>query len=150
MPQSLDRVIVHVVFGTKGRWRFIDDNVRPRLHAYLATVVRSIGNDCIRVGGVADHVHIALALGRTVTVAETVERAKTSATQWIRRQGPEFRKFAWQRGYAVFSVSPRDLNTLVAYIDGQAEHHARRSFEDEYVGFLRQYGIEFDEQHIWS
>ena len=73
MPQSLGLVIVHFVFSTKDRFAYLDPAVRPSLHAYLATVARNQGNQCYRVGGVADHVHLAVRLSRTITVAQFIE-----------------------------------------------------------------------------
>ena len=73
MPQSLNKVILHMVFSTKDRLPLIDAEIRPRLHAYMATVLREIEppqSQAYRVGGVADHVHIACSLPRTVTIAK--------------------------------------------------------------------------------
>ncbi|WP_263364950.1 transposase [Edaphobacter acidisoli] len=125
-------------------------DVRPALHAYLATVARDAGCECFRVGGVADHVHIALRLSRTTNVAELVKQLKSVSSQWIKMQAPELKKFAWQRGYAAFSVGPTDLGALVEYIAGQEEHHRKRSFQDEMRAFLKRYGVEFDERYVWD
>jgi REP element-mobilizing transposase RayT len=150
MPQSLGLVIVHFVFSTKDRFAYLDPAVRPSLHAYLATVARNQGNECYRVGGVADHVHMAVRLSRTVTVAQCVEEVKTSSSKWLKTQSRDLTPFAWQRGYGAFSVGPADLHALIAYIDRQEEHHRTRSFQDEYRGFLTKYGIEFDERYVWD
>lgn len=120
------------------------------LYAYLATVVRRVDCECFRVGGVADHVHLAVRLSRTVTVAQLVQDLKTGSSKWLKTQTPELAQFAWQSGYGAFSVGPSDLNALLAYIDTQEEHHRRRSFQEEYRAFLKRYGIEFDERYIWD
>lgn len=150
MAQTLGFVLIHIVFSTKDRHPWLTESVRPDLHAYLATVARNAGCECYRVGGVADHVHLAIRLSRIVTVARLVEDLKTSASRWLKTQGPGLRNFAWQTGYGVFSVSPTDLGALTAYIDSQEAHHAKQTFEDEFRKFLKRYGIEWDEQYIWS
>jgi putative transposase len=150
MPQSLSLLLVHIVFTTKDRFPYLGSAVRPSLHGYLATVARNQGNQCYRVGGVADHVHFAIRLARTVTVAGVVEELKTSSSKWLKTQSPELAKFAWQRGYGAFSVGPADLNAVIAYIDGQEEHHRTRTFQEEYRAFLTKYGIEFDERYAWD
>src|SRR6266853_326124 len=122
MPQSLANVIVHIVFSTKDRAACIGPSVRAALHAYLATVARNAGCECPRAGGIADHVHLAIRLSRTVTIAKLVEELKTSSSKWLKTQAPELGAFAWQRGYGCFSVRPGDLAALSAYIDGQEEH----------------------------
>ncbi|HZY63260.1 MAG TPA: IS200/IS605 family transposase [Edaphobacter sp.] len=148
MPQSLAFILVHLIFSTKDRRPFINDEVRPALHAYLATVARDAGCECFRVGGVADHVHLAVRLSRTTNVADLVKHLKTVSSQWIKTQG--VKGFAWQHGYAAFSVSPTDIGALVEYIAGQEDHHRKRSFQDELRAFLKRYGIEFDERYVWD
>lgn len=150
MPQSLSLVVVHVIFSTKDRFPCLGPTVRPKLHAYLATVARNAGCEAYRVGGVADHVHLAIRLSRTLTIAELVETLKTSSSKWLKTQAPELGGFSWQRGYGCFSVGPADVNALTAYIDGQEEHHRTRTFEEEFRAFLHKYGVTFDEAYVWD
>lgn len=150
MPQSLANVIVHLVFSTKDRCACLVPSNRPALHAYLATVARNTGCDCLRVGGVADHVHLGIRLSRTVTLAALVEELKTSSSKWLKTQSPELGGFAWQRGYGAFSVGPADLDALLAYVDNQEEHHRTRTFQDEYRVFLKKHGITYDERYVWD
>jgi putative transposase len=150
MPQSLSYLLTHIVFSTKDRAPVLDATVRPALHAYLATVARNADCECFRVGGVADHVHLAVRLSRTITMAQLIEELKTSSSKWLKTQSPALAAFAWQRGYGAFSVGPSDLNALLHYIDNQEEHHKKRSFQDEYRAFLMKYGIEFDERYVWD
>src|SRR5271155_1375076 len=117
MPQSLSLVIVHVIFSTKERHPLLDSVTRTKLYAYLATVARNAGCECFRVGGVADHVHLAIRLSRTMTIAQLVEELKTSSSRWLKTQSPALAQFAWQNGYGAFSVGPSDLGALRAYID---------------------------------
>src|SRR5271154_581023 len=104
MPQSLSLVVIHVIFSTKDRLPLLEANTRPNLHAYLSTVARNAGCECYRVGGVADHVHLAIRLSRTLTIADLVENLKTSSSKWLKAQSPLFNTFSWQRGYGCFSV----------------------------------------------
>jgi REP element-mobilizing transposase RayT len=150
MPQSLSYLLTHIVFSTKDRAPALDATVRPALHAYLATVARNADCECFRVGGVADHVHLAVRLSRTITMAQLIEELKTSSSKWLKTQSPALAAFAWQRGYGAFSVGPSDLNALLHYIDNQEEHHKTRSFQDEYRAFLMKYGIEYDERYVWD
>jgi len=150
MPQSIDNILLHLVFSTKDRTPCMGATVRPMLHAYLAGVARKIGCECPRVGGVADHVHFAVLLSRTSTVAELVEELKTSSSRWLKVQSSECSDFAWQRGYGVFSVSPSDLEALLAYIDKQEEHHRTRTFQEEYRAFLQKYKVAYDERYVWD
>jgi putative transposase len=122
----------------------------PGRSQYLATVGRNAGCECYRVGGVADHVHLAIRLSRTTTIADLVENLKTSSSKWLKVQSPELANLSWQRGYACFSVGPSDVDALCKYIDSQEEHHRTRTFQEEYRMFLKKYGVEHDEAYMWD
>lgn len=148
MPQSLTFLLVHVVFSTKDRLPMLAEGVRADLFAHLATVARNTGCECYRVGGVADHVHLAIGLSRTITVAALVEELKTSSSQWVKTQG--IGAFAWQRGYGAFSVGRSEMNRLLAYIDRQEEHHRRMDYRAELRLLLQKYGVASDERYVWD
>ena len=150
MAQSLSNVIVHVVFSTKYRERSIVDSVRPSLHAYLAEIGRDMGCQVYRVGGVADHVHLAVSLSRTCTMADMVKKMKFTSSSWMKKQGRDFYDFAWQSGYGVFSISVSHLEKLFAYIENQEEHHKTRTFQEEYRELLRKNGMTVDETYLWD
>ena len=148
MPQTLNLNLVHLVFSTKERVPLIEEELAPGLHAYLAGTARKLACECFRVGGVADHVHLALRLASTISAAKAVSDLKTSSSVWMKEKGVP--SFAWQRCYGLFSVGPTDLDALVRYIDGQKLHHAKRSFQDEMRAFLEKYHVPFDERYIWG
>ena len=148
MPQTLSLNLVHIIFSTSGRAPLMNERIAPAVHAYLAGTARKLDCECFRVGGVADHVHLALRLGSTRTAAKVVSELKTSSSLWMKEQGVN--QFAWQRGYALFSVGPADLDALVRYIDGQKAHHARRDFQDEMRVFCEKYHVTVDERYVWK
>ena len=150
MPQSLSFVLVHVIFSTKGREPLMTGDVLPAMHSYLSETVRNADCECFRVGGAADHVHLAVRLSRTITIAKFVERVKTSSSRWVKTRTPELRDFSWQNGYGAFSVGPSDLAALCAYIDNQERHHRTRTYQEEFRAFLKKYGVEFDERYVWD
>ena len=150
MAQSLSKVIVHIIFSTKDREPWLGSEVRPRMHAYLATVCRDIGAELVRVGGVADHVHIVTLLPRTVSQAQLIEEIKKASSKWIKAVDARYRGFFWQRGYGAFSVSPSQLDSVVQYVEAQQEHHRTRTFQEEYRELLRRHGVDFDEQYVWD
>ena len=150
MSQSLARVLVHIVFSTRDRRPLLTDTIRPELYAYLVAVLSHTEHVSVRVGGVADHVHVALFLSRTESIAKVVERLKASSSQWIKSKGPEFARFRWQKGYAAFSVGLNDRPALVRYVDEQAAHHRRRDFQAEMRAMFAKYNIAFDERFVWA
>jgi len=150
MAQSLSKVVLHIIFSTKDRESWLDSDVRPRMHAYLAAVCRDLGAQLVRVGGVADHVHIVTTLPRTLSQAQMIERIKKVSSKWIKTLDARYRGFFWQRGYGAFSVSPSQLDAVLQYVDTQQEHHRTRTFQDECRELLRRHGIDFDERYVWD
>jgi putative transposase len=148
MPQTLSFNLVHIIFSTKSRLPLINDQIRLGLHAYIAGTARKLDCECFRVGGVADHVHLAMKLATTRTAAKVVSEIKTGSSVWMKEQGAK--KFAWQRGYGLFSVSPADIGVLARYIDQQQAHHRKRSFQDEMRAFFEKYHVAFDERYVWD
>lgn len=150
MPQSLSKVILHIIFSTKDREPWLDSHVRPRIHAYLAAICRELGAEFVHIGGVADHVHIVTSLPRTVSQSELVEKIKKASSKWVKTLDARFRGFFWQRGYGAFSVSPSQLEAVLQYVNDQREHHRKRTFQEEYRELLRKHGVQFDERYVWD
>lgn len=150
MPQSLALLAVHLVFSTKNREPLIDDSIQSQLHAYIVGVLK--GLDCvpIQIGGVSDHVHLLFGLSRTRTIADVTREIKTSSTNWLRAQNSRYSQFHWQSGYAVFSVSASMISEVKNYIQHQAEHHHKTTFQEEYRAFLKKHGVGFDERYVWD
>ena len=150
MPQSLSRILVHLIFSTKNRVAALTPALCTELYPYLAATLRDNACPALRVGGVEDHVHILFGLSRTLSVANVVETVKTSSSKWIKTRGPELGSFYWQGGYGAFSVSQSDVEAVIQYIDHQEEHHKRMSFQDEFRKFLDRYQIPYDERYVWD
>jgi REP-associated tyrosine transposase len=150
MPQSLSKVILHITFSTKNRESWLDAAIRPRMHAYLATICRDLGGDDQCVDGVSDHVPIITTLPRTLSQAEMIEEIKKASSKWIKSVEVRYRGFFWQRGYAAFSVSPSQLEAVLQYVQTQEEHHRTRTFQEEYRELLHRHGVDFDERYVWD
>ena len=150
MSQSLTRLYAHLIFSTKNREPFINEEVRSRVHGYLATAIRSIDSPYVVVGGVADHVHILFDMGKLHAPCEFVEQVKRESSKFVKTLGSEFRTFFWQRGYGMFSVSPTHRDDVEKYVSEQEEHHRKKTFQEEFREFLKRYRIEYDERFVWD
>lgn len=150
MPQSLSKVILHVVFSTKNRVKTIPSHLRATLHAYLAGTCRAKGSQAYRVGGTEDHIHIACTLPRTLTMAKLLEEIKKSSSIWMKQQEQGIPHFSWQAGYGIFSLGQSQLPALLQYIDNQEEHHRTRTFKEELLELLEKYDVEYDEKYLWD
>ncbi len=150
MSQSLTRLYAHLVFSTKNRRAWLDEKIRNRVHGYLATTIRDLDSAWVIVGGVADHVHILFELAKSVAPVRLVENVKRESSKFVKKLGDPYKKFCWQRGYGLFSVSPKDRDAAEHYVRHQEEHHRKQTFQDEYRKLLNSYNIEFFEQYIWD
>jgi len=150
MPQSLSRILIHLIFSTKNRERVLTPTIQRELHPYLAGTLDNLECPSLQAGGVEDHVHLFFGLSRTRTIAQVVETVKSSSSKWNKTKGREFANFHWQSGYGAFSVSQSDADTVVAYIQNQSHHHQRMTFQEEYRRLLERYQVAFDEKYVWD
>lgn len=149
MPQSLSKVLVHLIFSTKHREPLIGPEIRPRLHAYVVGILDNLKSPSLQTGGATDHVHILFALGRTVSQADVVEEVKKSSSKWMKAEGGEA-GFSWQAGYGAFSIGESQADTVIHYIQNQEEHHRKVTFQEEFRTFLERYRVAYDEQYVWD
>ncbi len=151
MPQSLAQVYLHIVFSTKSRSPFLTDPaVRDEVHKYLGGTCNNLDCPVLRVGGVADHVHILCRFGRDISIAQLVKELKRESSQWIKATFPALVDFYWQSGYGVFSVSESNVEDVRAYVADQVRHHATMSFQDEFRLLLKKHGLTWDERYVWD
>ena len=151
MPQSLAQIYLHIVFSTKDRRPFLSEaSIREEMHAYLGGICNNVGCSVLRIGGVADHVHILCRFCRTLTVADLVQELKRESSKWVKTKTPLLEEFHWQNGYGAFSLSPAHVEPARSYISTQEEHHRKTSFQDEFRRLLKKYGLEWDERYVWD
>ena len=139
----------HLVFAAKGREPLVTPEIRPRLWGYIGGIIRSQGGLALAIGGTADHVHLLASLPKNRTIPDLLREIKANSSRWVHETFPRS-GFAWQDGYAAFTVSVRGLTQVKAYIARQEEHHRKVSFEDEFRSFLAEHGVEFDERYLWG
>ncbi|MGA7616947.1 MAG: IS200/IS605 family transposase [Thermoanaerobaculia bacterium] len=147
MPSTFLALNVHIVFGTKHRRPLIRDDWRPRLHAYLGGCLKTLDTIPLEIGGISDHVHILAGIRATHRIADLLREIKSEASSWVHDE-LNVRDFAWQEGYAGFSVSPSSVDGVRRYIRNQEDHHRQSTFEEEYRKLLTEAGIEFDERYF--
>ncbi len=121
---------------------------RERLHAYLGGIVKGLESVPLAVGGVADHVHLLVGLKSSHRLDYFMRDLKADSSAWARKEVGAI-KFEWQKGYGAFSVSPSNVESVKRYVMNQEEHHRRKTFQEEYVEFLKASGIEYDERYLW-
>jgi REP element-mobilizing transposase RayT len=150
VPQSFTCLHYHFVFSTKQRLLLIAPEIQPRLYDYLGGILRAHKGSLLAAGGMPDHVHLLARLDKEMSVSEAMRLLKANSSKWIHETFPELKAFAWQSGYAAFTVSLSGLPAVKGYLAGQAEHHRRLTFQDELRELLRRHQIEFDERYMWD
>ena len=150
MAHTYTDLLVHVIFSTKDRAPVLDSELRPRLFPYLGGVIREIGGAGLLINGPADHVHILLLLPAKTALSEIVGNLKANSSGWVHREFPNQGAFAWQTGYAAFTVSQSQKQTVLNCIANQVEHHRRLSFEEELIAFLTKHKIQYDERYVFE
>ena len=147
MPSTYLSLHYHIVFSTKHREPVIGSSWCERLHEYLGGTVNKLGGQIESVGGVADHVHMLAGLKATHCLSDIMREVKKASSMWVHGEMGS-RTFAWQEGYAAFTVSPTACDDVRRYIAGQEEHHRSRSFREELVDLLRLAGIDYDPRYL--
>ena len=134
----------HIVFSTKDRRPYLKGDALGRLCEYLGGIARKLDGTLLGAGGQPDHLHLAVVVPASMSVAKFVGQLKAYVSGWVHRELPELKDFTWQDGYAAFSVSLSALPKVRSYIEGQAEHHRKLSFDEELMALLSRHGIEYD------
>jgi putative transposase len=147
MPSTHLSLHYHIVFSTKDRVRSIRD-WRERLHGYVGGIIQNLGGIPEGIGGVEDHVHLLVGLRATHCLADVVRDIKANSSGWVHTDIGD-RSFAWQEGYGAFTVSAQNTPAVREYIRNQEEHHRTRTFQEEYVEFLKRGMVDFDERYLW-
>ena len=151
MSQSLAAVNIHAIFSTKDRrpWLSVAEQ-RTSMNALLSAVSNRLDCPVIATGGTEDHVHVLFALSRKVTLMEWAKEVKRVSTLEWKKNPAHPQDFAWQNGYAMFSVSESQMATVQRYIANQEEHHKKLNFQDELRALLTRHKGEWDEKYLWG
>jgi REP element-mobilizing transposase RayT len=150
MAQTLVSLFVHVIFSTKNRERLITPEIEPELFAYVGGILKNHESRLLHAGGTSDHVHLLISQSKNIALSSLMKDVKKDSSSWIKTKGNRFRNFHWQDGYGAFSIGKSEIPSLNKYIAAQKEHHRKRTFQEELVAFLDEYGIAYDERYLWK
>ena len=148
MANTYTSLNYHIVFSTKDREPWLSEPIRERLWPYLGGIARENAMKALEIGGVADHVHILLSIPANLAVSKAVQLIKGGSSHWLKEAFPNMGQFGWQDGYAAFTVSQSQLESVGDYVRRQVEHHRTKPFAEEYRAFLQRHQIDFDERYL--
>ena len=145
---TYSQIYVQIVFSVQGRESLIKPQWEDRLHKYIAGFIRNKQQKLIAINGTEDHLHILIGLSPTCCLSDLVRELKKSSNSFINENRFCRYVFRWQEGFGAFSYSRSQIDNVVRYIMNQKEHHARQSYLDEYIEFLKKYDINFEEKYL--
>ncbi len=147
---TFTNLLFHIVYSTKYRKPTINKVWQDELYGYMGGIIRDEKGVLLRAGGVEDHVHLFAKLSPTMAVSDMLRLIKTNSSKWVNERDDVASKFEWQSGYAAFSVSESQARTVSEYIANQAEHHRKRTFEEEFIELLKRHGIDYDMRYVFE
>jgi putative transposase len=150
MPSTYSNLLYHIIFSTKHREPLITPEFRGELCPYVAGILQGQDGLPLEIGGMPDHLHLVIRIKPDVSVSEIVRLVKANSSKWANERPAGVGHFAWQRGYGAFTVSFSQLDAVRQYVRRQEEHHRVKTFQEEFVEFLKRNGIEFDERYLWD
>ena len=150
MANTYSQIYIQVVFAVQGRPNVIQNQNKEQLHKYMAGIVRERDQKLLEIHCMPDHTHLLIGLRPSMALSDLVRDVKNGSTNFINRSGWVLGHFCWQEGFGAFSYGHSQLKGIIDYIRDQERHHARRSFRDEYLRFLKRYEIEHDEKYVFK
>lgn len=149
MPQSLVKMLAHIVFSTQDRVDLITPEIEDPLFAYISGIAKNNSARLIVGNGTTNHVHLLMSIGSN-DVGDLIGDIKRNSSLWVKKHSTGFDRFYWQRGYGAFSIGQYQVPEVTRYIQNQKVHHKEQSYEDEFRELCRKYDVEFDERYCWD
>jgi putative transposase len=150
MSGTYTNLLYHIVFSTKERRQLITPAIEDELYSYIGGIIRNQKGVQLEINGITDHVHILAKLKPTPSLSDVVRDIKANSSKWLNEEKSKLHKFAWQDGFAAFSVSESQAPRVQAYIRNQKGRHKRMSFKEELVALLEKNRVEYEERYLWK
>jgi len=150
MSGTFTNHLYHIIFSTKNRENLIKQDFKDELYAYIGGIFKGEKGLLICAGGTENHIHLLGLIHQSISVSEMIRHIKGNSSLWISKSEKSANNFAWQVGYGSFTVSESSKDKIISYINGQEEHHRKRTFKEEYLEFLHKHKIKYEEKYIWN
>jgi len=150
MPGTFTQIYIQIVFAVQGRGNCIAQSWQNELNKYISGIITQKGQKSIIVNGMSDHIHVFVGLKPSMAVSNLVRDLKNNSSKFINKKGFVTGQFAWQEGYGAFSYAHSQIDTVYQYILNQEQHHRRKTFKDEYTGFLDKFQVSHDKKYLFN
>jgi len=150
MAGTYSQIYIQVVFAVKGRENNISNNWKNELYKYIAGIIKSKGQKPIVVNGMPDHIHVFIGIKPSIAISDLIRDIKNNSSKFINDNKLVIGKFSWQEGFGSFSYSHSHIEKVYKYIIDQEKHHRIKTFKEEYLDFLNNYEIEYNEKYLFD
>lgn len=150
MANTYTQLYIHYVFAVQNRRSLIGKTWQIDLHKYISGIIDQQGHKLYIINGVSDHIHILISMSPKQSPSDLMYHLKRSSSLWINNNKLTMGQFSWQDGFGAFSLGYAQLPQKIKYIESQEEHHKKTSFREEYLKFLKDYGVDYDERYIFK
>lgn len=150
MANTYTQIYLQIVFAVEGRASVIPPEHKDELHRYITGIVTNRGQKLIAINSMPDHIHILIGLKPDQALSDLVRDIKAGSSKFINERHWIAGRFSWQEGFGAFSYSHSQLTGVIRYIRNQEQHHARKSFTDEYREFLERFAVEYDSRYVFK
>jgi REP-associated tyrosine transposase len=150
MADTYTQIHIHIVFSVKYRSGLLHAAWRDELYKYITGIIQSRNHKLLAIGGVSDHIHMLIGLRPNEALSDLMRMVKSDSSKWISGKRYVRGQFNWQSGYGTFAVNYKDIANVVKYILNQELHHARQSFQAEFVELLRQNHVDFKREYLFN
>jgi REP element-mobilizing transposase RayT len=150
MPGTYSQIYVQYVFAVKGRANLLHDDWRDELFKYISGIITGKGQKAIIVNGYRDHVHVFVGLKPSMKISDLIRDIKNNSSNFINSNNWIKGKFSWQEGYGVFTYSHSHIDNVYQYILNQESHHAKKTFKEEYIDFLKKFDIKYEDKYLFE
>jgi REP element-mobilizing transposase RayT len=150
MPNTYTQLYIQFVFAVKGRRSLIGKSWKDEMYKYITGIVQNNKSKMLAINGVEDHIHIFIGYKPSVSIPDLIKDIKVASSLWINEKNITPEKFNWQEGYGAFSYSQSHIDTVCKYIINQEDHHKKKTFKEEYIGFLNHFKVVYDEKYLFE
>ena len=150
MANTYHQIYLQTVFAVKYRNAMLAKTWRSQVFGVIGNLINEANCKTIIVNGVENHVHCFLGLRPVVSVSELMKTVKAKSSKYVNDHNLTPERFEWQEGYGVFSYHRSQMDIIYKYIQNQEEHHRKQTFRDEYIGLLKEFNVEYNEQYIFT
>lgn len=150
MANTYTQLHIQFVFAVKYRKALISKAWKEDLHQYISGIIRANDHKVLQVNSMPDHIHILVGMRPVQAISALVQNIKAESSKWINNKELCQEHFSWQEGFGAFSYSKTHVASVIAYIQNQENHHAKKNFLDEYVEMLKMSGVDYKEEYIFN